>query len=33
MPPNIELAVKLGDKVKGGVTIIGRVRTGSDRTN
>lgn len=26
MPMNVELAVKLGDKVKGGVTIIGRVR-------
>lgn len=26
MPINVELAVKLGDKVKGGVTIIGRVR-------
>lgn len=33
MPPNIKLAVKLGDKVKGGVTIIGRVGTESNRTN
>ena len=29
MPPNVDLAVKLGDKVKGGVTIIGRVATES----
>jgi phosphatidylserine decarboxylase len=27
LPPEVELAVKVGDRVRGGVTIIGRVRT------
>ena len=27
MPPNVEIAVSIGDKVKGGETIIGRLQT------
>lgn len=30
MPANVELAVKIGDKVKGGLTVIARIRTASD---
>ena len=30
MPANVELAVKIGDKVKGGLTVIGRIRTASE---
>jgi phosphatidylserine decarboxylase len=26
MPPNVEIAVRVGDKVKGGETVIGRLR-------
>jgi phosphatidylserine decarboxylase len=32
MPANVNLEVKNGDKVKGGVTIIGRIGANSDRT-
>ena len=31
MPANVELAVKIGDKVKGGLTVIARIRTASER--
>jgi phosphatidylserine decarboxylase len=31
MPANVNLEVKTGDKVKGGVTIIGRIGANSDR--
>lgn len=30
MPANVEFAVKIGDKVKGGLTVIGRIRTASE---
>lgn len=30
MPANVELAVKIGDKVKGGLTVIARIRTASE---
>lgn len=31
MPANVEFAVKIGDKVKGGLTVIARIRTASER--
>ena len=33
MPVNTKLAVKLGDKVKGGVTVIGRVGTANGKSD
>ena len=33
MPADVELAVNLGDKVKGGVTVIARIRNAGDLVN